>query len=65
VKETECGLLVPPENPEALAEAILQLYRDGELAREMGTRGRARVELEYTPRAIAEKYQELFETLVI
>ncbi|RLF06421.1 MAG: hypothetical protein DRK00_01640 [Thermoprotei archaeon] len=40
----ETGLLVPPEDPEALARAIEELLENPRLAEEMGVRGRRRVE---------------------
>jgi glycosyltransferase involved in cell wall biosynthesis len=36
LRDGECGLLVPPENPGELAQAILALARDGELRRSYG-----------------------------
>jgi glycosyltransferase involved in cell wall biosynthesis len=38
------GLLVPPEDPERLAGAIIRIHDDPEFARELGRRGRAVVE---------------------
>jgi glycosyltransferase involved in cell wall biosynthesis len=40
---TGCGLVVDPDEPEALAAAIEKLLRDPERAEEMGKRGRAAV----------------------
>jgi len=37
------GLLVPPRNPKALANAILQLVRDRRLSERLGAEGRGRV----------------------
>jgi glycosyltransferase involved in cell wall biosynthesis len=37
------GLLVPPRNPKALADAILQLIRDRRLGERLGAEGRERV----------------------
>ena len=37
------GLLVPPRNPKALADAILQLVRDRRLGERLGAEGRERV----------------------
>ncbi|MGZ4390228.1 MAG: glycosyltransferase, partial [Gaiellaceae bacterium] len=42
VAEGDTGLLVPPEDPVALAAAILELACDPERARAMGTAGRRR-----------------------
>jgi glycosyltransferase involved in cell wall biosynthesis len=36
VRDAGCGLAVPPENPEALAEAIITLLRDEGLRKKMG-----------------------------
>ena len=38
------GILVEPENPEALAEAILRLYRDPDLRHSLGSSGLSSVE---------------------
>lgn len=46
VEEIECGLLVPPENPQAFAEAIEYLLSHPEEAGRMGQNGRRAV-LEY------------------
>ena len=43
------GLLVPPRDPQALAQALASLLRDPERARAMGRAGRARVEAEFQP----------------
>jgi glycosyltransferase involved in cell wall biosynthesis len=37
------GLLVPPRNTKALADAILQLIRDRKLGERLGAEGRERV----------------------
>jgi glycosyltransferase involved in cell wall biosynthesis len=41
------GLLVPPEDPSALAEALIELATQPDLAREMGRRGRDRAQAEF------------------
>lgn len=43
-----CGLLVPPSNPAALAEALEWLFTHPDEAQEMGTRGKERVERYYS-----------------
>jgi glycosyltransferase involved in cell wall biosynthesis len=41
IEEAQAGLYVEPGNPQALAEAILQLRSDPERARQLGAQGRA------------------------
>jgi glycosyltransferase involved in cell wall biosynthesis len=53
VEEQGMGLLVEPENPYALAEALIKLLQDPELCREMGQRARAFAERELSWRAVA------------
>jgi len=36
VRDADCGLVVPPDDPKALAEAIIKLLRDDELRERMG-----------------------------
>jgi len=58
--EGSTGLLVPPNNPEVLAEAMRKVLRDDELRRTMGENGRQRVEQHFTFEPQAERYWELF-----
>jgi glycosyltransferase involved in cell wall biosynthesis len=43
----ECGTVVPPEDPEAMAAAVIALAADPKAAREQARRGAARVRLHY------------------
>ncbi len=47
VRHGETGLLIPPGDPEALADAIEKLAGDGELRRRMGAAGRKWAEAEF------------------
>jgi len=58
--EGSTGLMVPPNNPEALADAMRKVLSDDELRRTMGENGRQRVEQNFTFEPQAEKYWELF-----
>ena len=40
IERERCGVVVPPEDPRALAEAVGRIAASAELAREMGARGR-------------------------
>ena len=64
VEAARCGLCVPPEEPQALAKAILQLHRDRALARELGSNGRAYIEAHFSVTAAAGCYETLFARLI-
>jgi rhamnosyl/mannosyltransferase len=49
------GLLVPPSDPDALADALNRLQGDEALRQELGRAARARVELEFSPEAMIER----------
>jgi glycosyltransferase involved in cell wall biosynthesis/GT2 family glycosyltransferase len=60
VVDGETGLLVPPEDPPALAEAILKLLADAGLRERLGQAGRRRYEQHFTTRVMAQKTLELY-----
>jgi glycosyltransferase involved in cell wall biosynthesis len=60
----ETGILVPPRDVEALAEAIVRLVSDKELARRMGLAGRKRVEERFDRDKVVRKQLEALVELV-
>jgi glycosyltransferase involved in cell wall biosynthesis len=54
------GLLVPPHNPKALAEAVLRLSSDFELRNRLGEQARAKVESVFDINKNASGYVDLF-----
>ena len=60
VSEAETGLLVPPGDTTALAEAMGRLARDEGLRTRMGAAGRQRAKL-FTWQSIANSYRELYQ----
>lgn len=61
VRDQETGLLVPPRDPAALAQAILNLYRDRELAARLAQRGYEVVHGKFSAAAMADKVVGLYE----
>jgi len=57
------GFLVPPGDPDALADKILEALEDEERLREIGFMGRQRVLEEFTFQAQVAEYLKLFEEL--
>jgi colanic acid biosynthesis glycosyl transferase WcaI len=59
IRESGCGFIVPPRDPDALAEKIRYLFDHREAVREMGKKARESLEGNYSRRVIAKKYFDL------
>jgi glycosyltransferase involved in cell wall biosynthesis len=64
VEEGRSGLLVPPRSPAALAEAVLRLWNDRELARTLGRYGRDEVVPRFSWEALADRLDRLYREVV-
>jgi glycosyltransferase involved in cell wall biosynthesis len=64
VVDGEHGRLVPPDDPAALARAILEQWSDLDRARSMARAARERVVAEFSITAVARRHLELFRRLV-
>jgi glycosyltransferase involved in cell wall biosynthesis len=60
----ETGLLVPPRDPKAMADAMLRVIGDPALAHAMARAGRARVEARFSLRAKIDATEALYRRLV-
>ena len=58
------GFIVPPQNEEALAEAILSLLKNKKLAKEMGAKGRERVKKEFSAEIMVKKTEDLYKSFL-
>ena len=58
------GVLVPPNDPQALADAIANLLDNPSLREELGRRGRAAVEKLYSADRMAEATLTVYERFV-
>ncbi len=64
IRHEETGLLVPPENPEAIALAICRLVDDGELARRLARSAHALARAEFTRAVSAGRFSALYRRLL-
>ena len=60
VRDRDNGLLVPPRNAAALADALMTLIQDPKLRQEMGSRGRLRAEQEFGAERIIAQTLEVY-----
>ncbi|HEX3178491.1 MAG TPA: glycosyltransferase [Methylomirabilota bacterium] len=60
VEDGKTGLLVPPAQPEVLAQALTRVLDNPELGRRMGKAGRARVEARFSWASVAERTEEVY-----
>jgi glycosyltransferase involved in cell wall biosynthesis len=60
----ECGLLVPPGDVQAMAQAILELLTNKTKAEELARRARERFLQEYTIDRMGERYLELYQKAI-
>jgi colanic acid biosynthesis glycosyl transferase WcaI len=59
VGQAQCGVVIPPGDPTALANAVRTIYRQRGLLTEMGNRGRQYVVKNHSLQAIARQYHDL------
>jgi len=65
VQHEENGLLVPPADPVALAQAIQRLADDPAEAIRMGRQGRLRVERQFTLQRMIQQFEQLCSSFIL
>ncbi len=63
-EDVKCGLIVPPENALALAEAIMQLSQDSENRQRYGKNGRQYAENKLSKDQILRKFEQDLKNLI-
>ena len=64
VDDEKTGYLVPPKDDRALADRIVQLLQDQELRSRMGEEGHRRVESHFRIQNVANRYMELYKSIL-
>lgn len=64
VQDGVTGRIVPPENPSALAQAIVAALEGGETGKEMGRRAREVVRTRYSLEALADAYERAYASMI-
>jgi len=64
VEDGVSGLLVDPDNPTQLAQAIVKLLKDATLRADLGQAARQRVEHVYRTEKIATQMAKLYEEII-
>jgi glycosyltransferase involved in cell wall biosynthesis len=64
VVDGETGVLVPPEDVDALSRALVTLIEDADLRRRMGAAGQDRMQKEFSIATMADKHVNLYETIL-
>ncbi len=62
VKDGETGILVPPRDPKALAEAIVKLILHPELIKQYGEAGQKLVDQNFSYKKMISQYIQLYQT---
>jgi glycosyltransferase involved in cell wall biosynthesis len=64
IEKTSGGLLVKPDDPESLAQGLLEIYRDPAIGEELGANGFREVRENYTVAHMANRALEVYEGML-
>jgi glycosyltransferase involved in cell wall biosynthesis len=64
VLDGECGIVVPPHDPQRLAEALISLANDAEKRARYGEASRRRIGEHFSIEACAANYDTLYRDLL-
>jgi glycosyltransferase involved in cell wall biosynthesis len=61
IEDRRTGFIVPPKDPEALANRILRVLTDQAVAEGLGTAGKKKVERDFSLETMTKQYEALYE----
>lgn len=64
VRDGITGILIPSQDPDELARAVLSLLNNSELMKSMGNKGRERIETDFLLSNMVKNTEEVYETLI-
>ncbi len=64
IEDNRTGLLIPKEDPAAIAEAIIKIADDKELARRLAREGRAKVLKDFTLEGMIDKTEAVYRRVL-
>jgi len=64
IADGETGFLVDADNARALADKVIALLKDAALRAHMGAAGRARVQMLFSAKTMADRFAETLERLI-
>jgi glycosyltransferase involved in cell wall biosynthesis len=64
VRHNETGLIVPPQNPQALTEAVIDLLNNPDRMKKMGELGRKRVTALFSPERFVQKHEAFYREII-
>jgi glycosyltransferase involved in cell wall biosynthesis len=64
VKHNECGLLVPPRDPDAMADAIIKMARDKSARESMGRCGQEFVHEEFETSRLCGRVEQIYQRVL-
>jgi colanic acid biosynthesis glycosyl transferase WcaI len=63
INESNCGIAIPPEEPEMLKQAVLHFYNNKDIIPKLGQNGREFVLKRYSRHIVVNNYEKLFKEL--
>ena len=63
ITQNQCGIAIPPDNPEAFADSLIRLKEDQPFREKMGINGRLLAEKEFDRNIISDKFVKLFDEI--